>query len=1167
MNARSPSQTIAWRAGKTLTVDASSRLVMLDDDSEQLPVGALLNGRYVIIGDLGNGGMGRVYQVADGLFPERKLALKTIRGFAVKGERLSLFKAEFKVMAKLRHPNVASVYDFEPSQGSDDYLFTMELIEGTHISEALKGAPWSRVLDLIVPVCRALAYVHSRNVIHSDIKPHNVLVGTHDRVKVLDFGLAGAKPGGQALIGTPTYMAPEMIEPVDFDHRADLYSLGIMLYELLCGRPPFIGDSLIQLFQQHSYEPIAFDAHAKQALPDWLRAIVAKLCAKSASDRFRSANAVIAALNNEGDLAYELETQETRNSYLFSSQLVGREEEFERVTEFIEARTQDNGPAAAPALFVAGPSGVGKSRLMREVRQHAQLSLLPFLESNCYSSGGSEYGPVVEVLGQLGRLADAIGAIEVLERFAPAIVRIAPELGDGLASLAAGPTVEDKTLALEQVAEFVVQMASRTPFVVYVNDLQWAQPGAVDLLVHVVIRAKVVAASRLAILGTYRDDEVEGRPLADLLQALGAKNALEGILLGPLDRAATAQLMRSMLGVDVLPGSFVEQVARETEGNPFFIEEVMRTLVERGAVAIRDGCWAASDALGAPPSIANVFLERARQLAPFERAVIDLMAVDARPTAPLLLAEALGASLDDVHDALSALVQRQMILRLRGDELLYRIGHDRMAEALYGALSAKARAHERLGAAIERLYAGDERQLYLLAYHFSRTSLSDKTLAYSLAAGEKAASEYQTVLAIELLERALSLMPADDDRRAELEEKVAELCRAAGRYADAAAWFERTLERVTNRIARGRLIRKQAQTLHEGGASEDAVARLWHLLATLGEAKRPRTGLGRALALLHACVALALRRIFRRWAPSLEGAERERVQEAWRTYSALLAVHMLHDTEWQALTVVRMVNSADKLGLRNEVKGELFHAPAKASLIEPGLYHIKLTIGAAYLLETEAGLVLVNTGMPGEETMILNAVRQLGYAASDPQRIIVPCTYPDNVGALAALQAATGASICVHALDAEAVREGRNFSSAIDWAPGWAGMLGHILQFAGVWDHRELKRVPVEQELSDGQVLPGGITIVHTPGNTPGGVCVLWRRTLLVGCIFNLSPGLGGYFLGYEDLETAYASMRKIMTLDFDNVAAIHSKPIIGHAKKHLANLTALKRAMARRKK
>src|SRR5262249_8166979 len=342
----------------------------------------------------------------------RPVALKMIRAEVIDASALGMFKAEFKTMASLKHPNVAEVYDFEPVHGDDGgQIITMEFIEGCDISRAAAGTALDERLGMLVQVCRALSYLHSRHVIHFDLKPANVYVSNDGVVKVLDFGIAGLAPlvAGK-IMGTPHYMAPEvLLHAAEIDHRADLYALGVLTYHLLFGRVPYDGRRVSEIVLQQMSGPPAFDGW----VPGWLVTLVRRLLAREPAERFRSANEVIAAINDAGLTTYELETRETKESYILSSRFVGRHDQRERFAAVVAARTagvaEDASFGGATVLVVGGPSGMGKSRLLREVRQQLQLGRVLFIEADCFERGASEYAPVIDALRQLLPYVHATG--------------------------------------------------------------------------------------------------------------------------------------------------------------------------------------------------------------------------------------------------------------------------------------------------------------------------------------------------------------------------------------------------------------------------------------------------------------------------------------------------------------------------------------------------------------------------------------------------------------------------------------------------------------------------------------------------------------------------------------------------------------------------------------
>jgi len=292
----------------------------MEATKEEFTAGSTIINRYEVLEELGKGGMGVVYRVADSLNPVRPVALKSIRRKDVQPELIERFKAEFRALTLLKHPNVAAAYDFESLPGSEDYFFTMEFVEGSDIFYATKDASWQKIIALLVQVCRALSYVHSRKLIHYDIKPSNVLVGDEGQVKVLDFGLAAVKSigPGEWRGGTPGYMAPELADSEAFvDHRSDLYSLGITAYQLFCRQLPFRATSMSDLLRMHRFQSLGFNEPNWKTIPSWVRSIIERLCAKHPADRYPTANTVIEDINCQGNIKYEIEIPENRERYVF----------------------------------------------------------------------------------------------------------------------------------------------------------------------------------------------------------------------------------------------------------------------------------------------------------------------------------------------------------------------------------------------------------------------------------------------------------------------------------------------------------------------------------------------------------------------------------------------------------------------------------------------------------------------------------------------------------------------------------------------------------------------------------------------------------------------------------------------------------------------------------
>ncbi|MBX7184111.1 MAG: protein kinase [Vicinamibacteria bacterium] len=722
------------------------------DRAPSIPEGVVLNGRYRIERLLGRGGMGAVYRVDDQLYPGRPTALKLFLRQLT--HSVDLFRAEFKTMASLRHPNVARVYDFEMVAGLDAFFFTMELLNGSTLGRTLqqsgeeKGAaaldgagtlPWREAVDLLVPVIRALAYLHKRSVVHFDLKPSNIMVGPSRpgrQVKVLDFGLAGLRGATGQVMGTPEYLSPEIARRAKSDHRSDLYSLGVMGYQLLTGRVPYdTTGSVPELLRQKTTERVRFGPGEKDTVPAWLRESIERLCAIDPEERHQTAEQLLDELNRAGGLAYELETQDTKESYLFSSQFVGRRRELEEVQRFIDAGLEKR---VQGGLLIAGRSGMGKSRLMREVRQAVQLRGVPFLEADCFERDLSESGPMANLVLQAAGLARSVEGHALLARYGPEMVKLVPSLAlePGVTPT---PPLEnadaERRRMIEAVAEFLTGLGRLTPYVAYVNDLQWAREGTIDLMGALLrLRSEKDASSGLCFLGSYRSDDLGDRPLSRLLASSTARASIGTVELTPLDNTQVSDLLQSMLGLNELPEGLAEGVAGASGGLPFFVEEILRDLLEEGRLALLrgDGASGARAVAGLRFDAAASFLKRAARVSREERLVLDVLAVCGRPAEPAVISRVTGLSAPAVQEALQVLTERQMVVAVAGARERHNLAHDRMREALYASLP------------------GDERS----ALHLSLA----RSLADSLDEGERGETLFETV---GHFDQALRLLPSE----------------------------------------------------------------------------------------------------------------------------------------------------------------------------------------------------------------------------------------------------------------------------------------------------------------------------------------------------------------------------------------------------------------------
>src|SRR2546421_1553087 len=257
-------------------------------------INTLFDGRYRIVRKLGTGGMANVSLAEDEVLG-RRVAIKILNDrHAGDDQFVERFRREAKNAASLSHPNIVSIYDRGEAEGT--YYIAMEYLDGRSLKELIVSrgpAPVNIAIDYAQQILAALRFAHRHGIVHRDIKPHNVLVDTEGRLKVTDFGIAraGASQMTEAgsIIGTAQYLSPEQAKSAPVDQTSDLYSVGVVLYELLTGVVPFSGDTPVEIAMKHlSSVPEAPSAHRAE-IPHDLDMVVMRALAKAPAARYQSA--------------------------------------------------------------------------------------------------------------------------------------------------------------------------------------------------------------------------------------------------------------------------------------------------------------------------------------------------------------------------------------------------------------------------------------------------------------------------------------------------------------------------------------------------------------------------------------------------------------------------------------------------------------------------------------------------------------------------------------------------------------------------------------------------------------------------------------------------------------------------------------------------------------
>ncbi|MBK8262539.1 MAG: protein kinase [Nannocystis sp.] len=503
------------------------------------------------------------------------------------------FKDEFRLLTQLHHPNLAAVYDFGRCDAQDSFFFTQELIHGLSLGEYLKGAPQAVVVEVFVQLARALDYIHTLGFVHEDIKPSNVLVlppeseGAPPQAKIIDFGLARVlrRPTAAAaeeyeVHGTPGFSAPEKIRGEPTDGRSDIYALAATLYTALRGQKPFPSrDFKEALRHQMDWRPEFAGALLPFTSPV-IAELIGRMLEPDPSRRPQSARSIVLELLRResaqirGRLASVEDRREFARVLVEHLPFVDRAGYLDilltRAVEILrpEAQARDLRPTRGRlvrTVVIEAPEGMGKHRLMAELRREVQLGDGVFVDGNCWSAEGS--------VGSLG----------------PLVLQLATALSDRSAAVqrhaelvqAARDRRSDDAFS-GQITEFLVRCAAERPFVLHLSEL--GRGGeAMRTTVEQLIRAIDHNEARILLCLTT---EPNGR-LRPTLDAVVREQLAELWQLRPFTHKEMQAVLQGILGDIPVLADLASMLEKLTGGHPLSFRETLRALIEE-SILVRD---------------------------------------------------------------------------------------------------------------------------------------------------------------------------------------------------------------------------------------------------------------------------------------------------------------------------------------------------------------------------------------------------------------------------------------------------------------------------------------------------------------------------------------------------------------------------------------------------
>jgi tRNA A-37 threonylcarbamoyl transferase component Bud32 len=686
------------------------------------------------------------------------------------------FRREAAMLAGLDDPGLIAVHEVGDA-GGRPYLI-MDLVEGRSLESLLQEGSAADVRDVRwvarmgLEVAGALAVAHRAGLVHRDVKPDNIMVRTDGRAQLIDFGLATRSGAAiDAAVGTFRYSAPEQSGMLHraVDGRADLYGLGVVLFECLAGHAPFHAEDVGELIRLHLSAPVP-------DLPDVapsIAAVVAKLMAKDPDDRYQSARGLAADLSRiaAGEReVFRLGGDDTAGGS--DSELVGRADLLARLGRQWRRALTPTGSARGGLIVVVGAPGIGKSRLVRELTGTARAEDHLVLHGTSAEDDAVPLGPLrslvdqhVAAIGQLSaaeqgpavdQLRTAAGpTAALLGGFSPALAELL-----GFAELGAevGHDAEERQFA-DAVGALLLGLAEAAGgAVLHLDNAQWWDEGTRRVLRQLAPRLR---DSALLVVVTARDDPDNQPALAVFDSEFKAAVDLR-LTVGPLDGAAVQALVTGQLGGGTVPPDLVALLAARSAGSPLAVAEYVRAITDAGLIRPYWGAWHLDaqglDALALPENVMDLLVRRVDDLGGQGRELLTVAAAIGTRFHPDLVAGVAAADLDATLTLFAEATGHQLIEATSDGGFAFL--HDRIRSALLDGLEAAGRRalHQRIAETMDST-TGPE-QVYVLARQYLAGE-PDRSPAAAFravsAAGVLALAEHALADAVDYLTRAAAI--------------------------------------------------------------------------------------------------------------------------------------------------------------------------------------------------------------------------------------------------------------------------------------------------------------------------------------------------------------------------------------------------------------------------
>ncbi len=647
--------------------------------------------------------MGEVYRARDEKL-QRDVALKLLQSrLANQPAAVARFVREAQAASALNHPNIITIFD----AGEDEAgrFIVMEFVRGQTLRALVgKDIEFEKLLRIVSQIAKALSAAHAGGVVHRDIKPENIMVRDDGYVKVVDFGLArwevtegDAIPrthtADGTLLGTLRYMSPEQASGHRVRAATDIFSLGIVLYEIVTGKHPFHARNELEILEAIRSRPILPPTRWRPQIPPAFERLILRMLDRDVRSRVTT-DEIVSQLEEIGDRVYlnDSEPAELRQP------MVGRHRERVQLQALLDSTLQGTGLM----VLIEGEPGMGKTMLVENFLEELMTTRRGCAIGRGLCSerlaGTEAFLPFLEALEDLSRGTASVA--HLMKRMAPDwYTQVGGESTEEVGSSLAGRfRPASRELLNRELGNFLEEASKTVPLVLFLDDLHWADEATLDLLAYIANRFD---STRILIVANYRPEEalLNNPRFIQITRDLEARRRCRRIVLDFLSIGDVERYLALNFPVNSFPPAFSRFIHAKTEGAPFFMVEVLRYLRDKQFISEVDGAWTLSEKLpeierDLPPSVAVMIQRKVDFLSELDRQLLAAASVQGYEFDSPVVARVLELQTPEVEDRLDKLERVHGLIHGLGEKELpnhlstsrYRFVHIFYQRQFYGAI-------------------------------------------------------------------------------------------------------------------------------------------------------------------------------------------------------------------------------------------------------------------------------------------------------------------------------------------------------------------------------------------------------------------------------------------------------------------------------------------------